>query len=117
MELEQLSKQIDDLAERVRRYMAVSEGAPSHALFVAGIQSALESMARSCHRHDDEMERMILVLGEMRALLGETSAGVRVMRNRMFCMAGEDHQKRAEKEVSENMESKSWDSLIKQEKQ
>lgn len=100
-----VAQQIKALSDKVGRYMAASEESPTHGLFLAGIKSALEHMASSCHKHNEELEKMLMQIGEMRAMMGESAAGIRSIRNRFFCMAGESAQRQEERRVEDRRES------------
>lgn len=102
--MESVAQQIKALSEKVGRYLAASEESPTHGLFLAGIKSALEHMASSCHKHNEELEKMLMQIGEMRAMMGESAAGIRAIRNRFFCMAGEREQKMEERRAEDRRE-------------
>lgn len=84
MEPAEVVKKIDELSERMRRYMSAAESNHANDLFLVGVKSALEAMARHIHKTDGEVEKLIMVIGEMRAVCGETNAWVRMLRNHIF---------------------------------
>lgn len=106
MENEEIAKKVDELSERVRRYMAAAEASPANALFLAGVKSALEHISRATHTNTDEIERVLISISEVRAMMGELNACVRAMRNRSFCMAGEEEQRKLEKIIEEENKKK-----------
>lgn len=103
--MQSVAQQLRALSDKVGRYMAASEESPTHGLFLAGIKSALEHMANSCHKHNEELEKMLMQISEMRAMMGESAAGIRAIRNRFFCMAGEREQKAEERRMEDRREA------------
>lgn len=87
-----LAKRLDSLSEKLNRYLSIADSSPTNSLFVAGVRSSIETMARTVHKNNDEMERIVLVLNEMNAVINEMYMAVRLIRNRFYCLAGEEAQ-------------------------
>lgn len=94
-----VSGKVDSLYEKISRYLSIAESSPTNALFIAGIKSSLDHMSRYVHKTNEEVEQFLSVINEMKAVVDEIHISTRLVRNRIYCLAGEKEQMEIAREL------------------
>lgn len=99
-DIKALAVKLDAMYEKLVRYLSLAEASPTNSLFIAGVKSSLEHTSRYVHKTNEDIERFILVVNEMKSMIEEIHVSMRLVRNRIYCLAGESEQMRAAEELA-----------------
>ena len=98
-----VSGKVDSLYEKISRYLSIAESSPTNALFIAGVKSSLDHMSRYVHKTNEEVEQFLSVISEMKAVVDEIHISTRLVRNRIYCLAGEKEQMEIARELKKSV--------------
>jgi methyl-accepting chemotaxis protein len=104
-DIKTVSQKVDSLYEKISRYLSIAESSPTNALFIAGVKSSLDHMSRHVHKTNEEVQQFLSIVNEMKAVVDEIHISTRLVRNRIYCLAGEKEQMEAAKEFKKISQS------------